>query len=168
MRFVQSQKMTFTGHFGPELDIFNRFFERKQQVASRVGVSKSNFLKTERAFNMSSKMDTKQNLGGVLLRSTAGLRKGRCKRCGAPMLWAKSSLGNWIPMDVRPSQAGTHVLYKGRDVPIARLDGGEDPEAPRFECHRETCRPKTEAQLEQDRNEQKFERLQRQMKRDRG
>jgi len=115
---------------------------------------------------MASKKGGLEQVQGVPIESLRDLRRTLCKRCGSLILWARSKLGNWMPMDTKPSQAGTHVLYRGKDAPIARVDEGEDPEIPRLQCHQETCKPKTEEEREFERNERRLGQLQRQINHD--
>lgn len=77
------------------------------------------------------------------------LKAGRCKSCGAPIFWIKTSKGKWLPVNRRaimctPVQKGGHtfVLVDGSTVQAlpegtTRYDGVDSVIA--FEAHFATC-----------------------------
>lgn len=63
----------------------------------------------------------------------------RCSTCGAPVLWAKTSKGKPIPLDLEPRVDGNIVLERGVALvlgPLERLQRGAET---RYVSHFATC-----------------------------
>ncbi|HAM56177.1 MAG TPA: hypothetical protein DCQ64_12545 [Candidatus Rokubacteria bacterium] len=63
------------------------------------------------------------------------MSSGKCKGCGAPILWATTRNGKPIPLDRDPDPKGNIVLAG----PLARLFTADDAGATRYMPHHATC-----------------------------
>lgn len=60
---------------------------------------------------------------------------GRCRTCGAPIIWARSArTGRPMPLDARPTTAGTFVIVQGS---IAMYSPGTPGD--RYRSHFASC-----------------------------
>lgn len=67
----------------------------------------------------------------------------QCKRCRATIVWAVTNYGSRIPLDPRPSPAGTYEVSFAATPPIAsRYDPQYAVHSPTrlYACHLDTCR----------------------------
>jgi hypothetical protein len=70
----------------------------------------------------------------------AGSPVTSCKSCGAPIQWARTSTGKRMPIDVKPSHAGTINLAEAPDGEIVASVVGLTGPAPRYLSHFSTCK----------------------------
>ncbi len=65
------------------------------------------------------------------------MEQGRCKSCGAAILWARTARGKWMPLDAQPHAQGTVAILDGKAVVVPeelRRAG-----RPVYRCHFVSC-----------------------------
>lgn len=64
----------------------------------------------------------------------------RCRSCGAPLAWAKTESGRWMPLDEAPVEDGNIALAReGRDVVALNYEPLSHGGRPRYQSHYVSC-----------------------------
>lgn len=79
-------------------------------------------------------------------RVSLGACNGKCRACGAPVVWARTRQEKSIPMNAMASEGGDFLIAGWKDgIPVmAKVPESKRAEydGPRFRCHLDACRGK--------------------------
>jgi hypothetical protein len=64
------------------------------------------------------------------------LEQRKCRGCGAPIFWAKTPAGKWLPLEAAPGAEGLLIVVDGRIVSYAvNLQEGQQT----YRAHWRSC-----------------------------
>jgi len=64
---------------------------------------------------------------------------GKCKGCGAVIVWTQTAAGKWIPLDEQPRPDGNYVVQSGVAIALKAGDMKLITSSDRYFSHFVTC-----------------------------